>query len=346
MTPVPSARIRRLREKTEKEKLDGLMITELHNVFYLTGSWIEGIVLLTKEKEFLIVSPLFAEEARVELKGWEVVVHAGKPDEILKKVWRKRGKKLGFEASNLSYEEHERLSGIKDTELIPCRGWVEELRMIKDEAELARMQESTKVAHSAFEYVESKLKEGVSEKKISQEVGWFLRERSDGEAFPSIVLFGERTSFPHGGPSERKLKQNEVVLVDLGAKLQGYCSDLTRTFFFGEVPRKWNSILDLITQAQRLAIEEITPGVTCSKIDEMLKERMAKAGYIEAFLHRGGHGIGIEVHEAPFFNSDSQHVFREGMVVTVEPGVYLPGEGGIREEKMVVVTRGGNRVLE
>ncbi len=346
MTPVPSARMRRLREKTEKEELDGLMITELHNVFYLTGSWIEGIVLLTMEKDFFIASPLFAEEARAELKGWQVVVHAGKLDEILKKAWRKRGKKLGFEASNLSYEDHERLSGIKNIELIPCRGWVEGLRMTKDEAELARMQESTKVAHAAFEYLESKLKVGVSEKKISQEVGWFLRERSDGEAFPSIVLFGERTSFPHGRPSERELKHNEVVLVDLGARLQGYCSDLTRTFFFGEVPSKWNSILDLITQAQRLAIEEITPGVTCSKIDAVLKKRMVEAGYIEAFLHGGGHGIGIEVHEAPFFSSGSHHVFREGMVVTVEPGVYFPGEGGIREEKMVVVTSGGSRVLE
>lgn len=346
MTQMDSTRIRGLKKRIEKEKLNGLMVTEPHNVFYLTGSWIEGIALLTKEENFLIVSPLFAEETKVELEGWEIVVHAGELNKILKKVWKRRGKRLGFEASNLSYEEYERLSGIKDIEFIPSRGWVEELRMVKDEAELALMQESAEVAHSAFEYVESKLKVGVSEKEISQEAGGFLRERSDGEAFPSIVLFGERTSFPHGRPSERKLRQSEVVLVDLGARLEGYCSDLTRTFFFGEVPRKWRSIFDLMTQAQRLAIEEITPGARCSRIDEMLKERMEEAGYIEAFLHRGGHGIGIEVHEAPFFNSDSRHVFREGMVVTVEPGAYLPGEGGVRVEEMVVVTREGNRVLE
>ena len=346
MTQVMNARIGRVKKKIKEEELDGVMITEPHNVFYLTGSGVEGQGLVTQGENFLILSPLFAEEAKMELKGWEIVVHAGELDEILEIIWRKRGRKLGFEASHLSYEEHERLSRIKNIELIPCWGWVEELRMIKDESELARMEESAKVAHSAFEYLETKLKVGVSEKELSQEAGCFLGKRSEGEAFSSIVLFGERTSLPHGRPSGRRLKQNEVVLVDLGARVGGYCSDLSRTFFFGEVPRKWKSILDLVTQFQREAIEDMKPGVGCSEINEMLKERMQKAGYGKAFLHRGGHGIGIEVHEAPFLRDNSKHVFRQGMVVTVEPGVYLPGEGGVRVEKMVVVTKRGNRVLE
>ena len=345
MREVMRTRERSLKKKIKEEELDGLMITEPHNVFYLTGSRVQGTGLVTQEENFLIVSPVFAEEARIELKGWEIVVHAGRLDEILERTWRKRGSRLGFETFNLSYDEYQRLSRIENIELIPCRGWVEELRMIKDEAELARMEESTKVAHSAFEYLEGKLKVGVSEKEISQEVACFLRRRSEGEAFPSIVLFGDRTSLPHGRPSERKLKQNEVVLVDLGARVEGYCSDLTRTFFFGQVQRKWKRIFDLVTQVQRQAMEEIKPGVVLSEINEMLKERMEKAGYREAFLHRGGHGIGIDVHEAPFFNPDSKHIFREGMVVTVEPGIYLPGEGGVRVEEMVVVTKRGNRVL-
>ncbi len=345
MREVMRARERSLRKKIKEEELDGLIITEPHNVFYLTGSRVEGTGLVTQEKSFLIVSSVFAEEAKIELKGWEIVVHVGKLDEILERIWRKRGSRLGFEASNLSYDEHERLSRIKNIELIPCRGWVEELRMTKDEAELARMEESTKVAHSALEYLETKLRVGVSEKEISQEAACFLSKRSEGEAFPSIVLFGDRTSFPHGRPSERKLKQNEVVLVDLGARVEGYCSDLTRTFSFGQVQRKWKSIVDLVTQAQRQSIEEIKPGVRSSEINEMLKKRMEKAGYRETLLHGGGHGIGIDVHEAPFFNPDSKHVLSEGMVVTVEPGVYLAGEGGVRVEKMVVVTKRGSRGL-
>lgn len=336
---------RSLKKKIKEEELDGLIITEPHNVFYLTGSRVEGWALLTQEESFLIVSPVFAEEAKRELGGWEIVVHAGRLDEVLERTWKKRGSRLGFETSNLSYDEHQRLSRIKNIELIPCRGWVEELRMTKDEAELARMEESTKVAHSALEYLETKLRVGVSEKEISQEAACFLSKRSEGEAFPSIVLFGDRTSLPHGRPSGRKLKQNEVVLVDLGARVEGYCSDLTRTFFFGQVQRKWKRIFDLVTQIQRQVMEEIKPGARSGEINEMLKERMEKAGYRDAFLHGGGHGIGIDVHEAPFFNPDSKYIFREGMVVTVEPGIYLPGEGGVRVEKMVVVTKRGNRVL-
>ncbi len=338
-------RERSLKKKIKEEELDGLIITEPHNVFYLTGSRVEGTGLVTQEESFLIVSPVFAEEAKRELGGWEIVVHAGRLDEALERTWKKRGSRLGFETSNLSYDEHQRLSRIKNIELIPCRGWVEELRMTKDEAELARMEESTKVAHSALEYLETKLRVGVSEKEISQEAACFLSKRSEGEAFPSIVLFGDRTSLPHGRPSERKLKQNEVVLVDLGARVEGYCSDLTRTFFFGQVQRKWKRIFDLVTQVQRQVMEEIKPGARSGEINEMLKERMKKAGYREALLHGSGHGIGIDVHEAPFFNPDSKYIFREGMVVTVEPGIYLPGEGGVRVEKMVVVTKRGNRVL-
>ena len=345
MREVMRARERNLRKKIKEEELDGLIITEPHNVFYLTDSRVEGTGFVTQEENFFIVSPVFAEEAKIELKGWEIVVHVGKLDEILERIWKKRGSRLGFEASHLSYDEHERLSRIKNIEFIPCRGWVEELRMTKDEAELARMEESTKVAHSALGYLETKLTGGVSEKEISQEAACFLSKRSEGEAFPSIVLFGDRTSFPHGRPSERKLKQNEVVLVDLGARVEGYCSDLTRTFSFGQVQRKWKSIVDLVTQAQRQSIEEIKPGVSSSESNDMFTERMEKAGYRETLLHGGGHGIGIDVHEAPFFNPDSKHVLREGMVVTVDPGVYLAGEGGVRVEKMVVVTKRGSRVL-
>jgi len=331
-----------------EERVDSVLVTDPHNVFYLTDFPVEGNVVLTQEKDFLVVSPIWdniAEDSMADLEGWEVLVHTGGLHESLPKVLGKKTARVGFEASTISYSQYRELSKAKGVELVPCRGWVEELRMVKDSRELDRIEQAVKVASAAVEYMRAQLREGISEKELAREVACFIRMRSEGESFPTIVLFGERTALPHGTPSDRKLGENEVVLVDLGTTMGGYCSDLTRTFLFGEGQARWQDIINMLLEVQERVIEEIRPGVSSARIEELWKQMVGSSGYGKGILHRGGHGVGIQVHEGPFLGSTPAQVLKEGMVVAIEPGVYFAGEGGARVEEMVVVTENASRTI-
>ncbi len=347
MVKIAESRLESLRQKLKEREIEALLIKKSQNVFYLSGSWTQGRILLTQREKFFITTSLFAEEARPELSGWQIVVQKDSFEEAVLQICKKlRSKKIGFEASHFSFEEYEKLSQIKAALWIPCRGLVEKERAIKDTEEISCIRRALRVTKATFDYAESRLKEGVTERELAREVLYFLRKDADEESFPPIVLFGERTSLPHGRPTQRKLKKNELVLLDLGVKIEGYCSDLTRTIFFGRVKEKWHQIYHLIREAQKDALRQVKPGVRCSHIDKIVREKIKKAGYGEVFLHGSGHGVGLEVHESPSITFKSKEVLEPGMVFTLEPGVYLEGEGGIREEEMLLVTENGGEILE
>ncbi|MFQ5834924.1 MAG: M24 family metallopeptidase [bacterium] len=346
MSPIDS-RLARLQKKLKEKKLDAFLNWEPHNVEYLTGSEVEGKILFTGKEKFFVTTPLFAEEARLTLKDWQIVIiQRDSFPAALSRICKKfPERKIGFEASHLSYEEYCKLSKIKGVGFVPCSQLVEKLREVKDEKELSLIKEAHTITEAAFDHAEELLESGITEKELSAEIMYFLRKSADSEAFPPIVLFGERTSLPHGRPTQRKLGENELVLLDLGAKVGGYCSDITKTIFFGEVDQKWYQIRDLISKIQKEAVEKINPGVPCSQIDRLVRKRLKEAGYLNSFLHNSGHGVGLEVHEQPVIGPKSKKILKRGMVIALEPGVYLPGEGGMRRELMVMVTNGGGKIL-
>jgi len=344
---VKDSRLVQLYKKLEEKGLGALLITNPHNVFYLINRWVEGWILLAPSGKFFITSPLFGEEVKKEVDDWQIIIWKNHIEKTLDKLLRNLGiKKLGFEASSLSYAEYQKLSELKVSQLVPCEGLVEELRVIKDEDELSSIRRAVQITNLAFAHLENLLKVGITEKEVSIEAAHFFRKKADKEAFPSIVLFGERTSLPHGKPTQRRLREGELVLLDIGAQVEGYCADLTRTIFFGEVDRRWQEIRSMLIQAQEEALREIKPGVKSSQIDKLVRDRVKKSGYLNAFIHNTGHGVGLEVHENPVIAPKSREVLKEGMVFTIEPGVYLAGEGGVRVERMAMVTPEGGRILE
>jgi len=338
-------RLNRVSKEMEEKKVDALLITNPYNVLYLTASSIEGNILFTSERKFFITTPLFSEEVNDKMPGWEVVIRKDAFEKTLNKLWRElKGKSLGFEDSHLFYKKYKEIEQIAG-KMIPCSKLLEDLRIVKDKEEISFIKKASQITKETFNHLERLLHPGLTEKELSIEAVYFMRKRADEEAFPPIILFGERTSLCHGRPSKRKLKENELVLMDIGVKVGGYCSDLTRTIFFGEVGKDWEKIYDTAVEAQEEGIKNVKPGVISSHIDEVVKGKIKEAGYGDAFVHNTGHGVGLEIHEEPFISPQSKRALKEGMVFTVEPGIYLQGKGGVRVEKMIVVTKGGREIL-
>jgi Xaa-Pro aminopeptidase len=359
-------RITVLRQKIKEEKIDAFLIKEPQNIAYLSHCQIEGKILLSSRDKFFITTSLFAEEAKSRLNGWQIVIQKDSLEKSISEIFKRlRGKRVGFEASHFSFAEYEKLRKIKEVEWVPFSGLIENQRAIKDGGELTCIEKALEVTRAAFAYLENELETGVTEKDLSRKAIYFLRENADEEAFPPIVLFGKRTSLPHGKPSQKKLEKGELVLLDLGARVGGYCSDLTRTIFLAGIKEKWRQIHHLIVKAQKEVIKTLKPGISCSDIDRMIREKIEGAGYgkscsdidrmirekIEGagygknFIHGSGHGVGLAVHELPSITSKSKDILKAGMVFTLEPGIYLEGEGGVRVEEMIVVSEEGGRVL-
>jgi Xaa-Pro aminopeptidase len=334
----------KLKKRLEEENLEAFLLTSSVSIFYFSGRWIKGAVLFTPEKKFVITRPMYREE--VMGGKWEVLIYENGLEEKLEKLTRQvKIKKCGFEAEHLSFKQYKKIKEKFPGKLIPYSAMLEKIRSIKERREIERMKKACEITLRTFDYLKKTLRVGISEKEVVGEaINYILRE-AEGISFFPIVLFGERTSLPHGFPASRRLKENELVLIDIGAKIGGYCADLTRTFLWGEEDKKWKKIHNFVQNIQRKAIQWIKPGVKCSEVDQKIREEFERAGYREGVLHGTGHGVGLEVHEYPSLTHTSNDVLEEGMVVTLEPGVYFPGKGGVRLEEMILITAQGGQVL-
>lgn len=268
-------------------------------------------------------------------------------------VWSKavnKHKKIGFDGDLMSWE---RVRGLK--EAFPKVEWVsipsplKEIRAIKSKAELKKLKKVAELGSQGYDYVVSVLKTGITEKEVAYLLDRFWKERgADGFSFEPIIAFGENSALPHYRAGDRKLKKGDTVLIDIGVKLEDYCSDMTRTVYFGKPPAKLKKIYEVVRQAQQKAMDKMKPGVKLAAADKMARDVIEKAGFGKEFCHSLGHGIGIEVHEWPYLRpkgADKDVPLKEGMVVTVEPGIYLPGLGGVRIEDTVEITKTGCRSL-
>lgn len=325
-----------------------LLLTHLPNVRWLcgfTGS-AGSLLVLPREVFFLTDFRYRLQGAREVSVARGIECTGGSTGAIATQVRRARVKRLAFEADRLTVAAHGELAAaLPGVELVPLRGTVERLRAVKDPGEIAAIRRAIAIAGRSIAIASRRL-QGKSEREVAELLRTAIsREGGDAEAFPTIVASGKRSALPHAVPTRRVIGGSDLVIIDFGVRLDGYCSDMTRSFSRSRWDKDSKSIYRIVADAQRAAIETIAPGVDASDVDAAAREVIERAGYGKHFGHGTGHGVGLEVHESPTLSPKSGDKLEPGMVVTVEPGIYLNNLGGVRIEDMVLVTRTGKEVM-
>lgn len=322
--------------------MDALLITSYANTFYLsgfTGSY--GFLVVTRDSVALGVDFISLEQAKSETSDVEIVRIGRLPEGMADLLGGRSIRRLGFESEHVTFAMHGKLvEAIRDLgiELVPSEGHVEALRMVKDEAEVEEIRKACILAARAGDYLAKTLEAGMTEKSAAWAVEKFLRENgSESMPFEIIVASGPNGALPHARPSERRISAGETIVIDLGAKINGYCSDMSRTLWVGELAGEMAAVYDVVRRAQSAALDGVRPGMTGEQADTIAREVIEDAGYGHAFGHALGHGVGVEVHERPRLAQKAADVLEPGMVFTIEPGVYLPGTGGVRIEDTVIM---------
>jgi Xaa-Pro aminopeptidase len=344
-----SLRRNRLAARLPELGIDAALITHLPNVRYLTGfTGSNGYVVVGTDRCVFITDGRYTEQARHEVPDVERITYLEGFERVLGGAIGELGvTRLGFEAPSITYRSwaklDERLDG---AELIPTDDEVERLRWVKDAEELSLLEQAQEATDQAFEEILDKLAVGLTERQVAYELELAMRHAgADGLSFETIVAFGENAAEPHHEPNHRTLTEGDVVKLDYGALWGGYHADMTRTIAFGRPPDELRAIHDIVRAAQQAGIDAVRAGVTGAEVDAASRGVIDDAGYGDRFTHGLGHGVGLELHEGPRLMRGGDQVLPVGAVVTVEPGIYVAGLGGVRIEDMVEVTDDGCRVI-
>ena len=331
-------------------KIDALIVSALPNVRYLTGfTGSNGLVVVTPAGLTLFTDPRYTIQAAQETSGCAVKT-AKKPlvTEAAALIARRKLNRIGFERGRMMFDAWERLKEALPlgASLKPVGAVVEELRMVKTPEEIARIRSSVITNSLAFEEVLDRIRAGVTETEIAAELEFQMRRHgAEKPSFDTIVAAGERSALVHAHPSAEAVGVNQLLLIDMGATRNGYVSDMTRTLFMGKPGRKVRRMYDSVLKAQLAGIDAVREGATAEQVDRAARRVLRGEGLEKAFVHSTGHGLGLEIHEAPRLGKKDQTRLKAGMAITIEPGVYIEGFGGIRIEDTVVVTAGGCDVL-
>ena len=336
-------RERNLTRLIEKNGIDGLLVTDHINIRYLTGfKGTYGFLLVTGREKYLFTDSRYYQEAKRAVPGARI--------RLVERTWPKvlcryPVRKLGFAENNVSFGSYKqwqkKLPGIR---FVPGPDLIAEIRQVKNRQEINAIKKAARITERVLSRLT--LRPGIKEWELKKEIEDYIREYPGAEpSFPAIVAFGSNSSMPHHSSGNKKLAGRQIVMIDLGARLNGYSSDLTRTYLVGRITSKFKKVYNIALSAQRIAIEEIRAGIAIERIDRRARDYIAKQGLGRYFGHALGHGIGMSVHERPTVNYMNKQKLIPGMVFSVEPGIYIPGWGGVRIEDMVQVTERGCRVL-
>lgn len=350
---VPAAeiesRLQRMRSLMRCDKLGGVVLTREEDIHYLSGfTGRDSILLVFRAELHLITDFRYQEEAEKSAPLAETVIWKGGLHYFAGELARKRRiTRLGFCADAITVADHRALRrggrGLKHTDIAAL---VQSLRAVKSSWEIRKIRKALRCAENSFLAVRKRIRAGQSEQDLRLDLEWEMRRRgASAPAFETIVAAGANASRPHAHAGTRKLKKGGLVLIDFGARVDGYNSDLTRVLFLGSIPRSWKHRYERVLQAQEAGIDAVRPGTACKEADKAARQVFAADACEKRFGHSLGHGVGLAVHEQPRLASKNASVLEPGMVVTVEPGLYYPRQGGIRIEDMVQVTARGNRVL-
>ncbi len=354
------ARVEKVRQKLAAEQVDALLVAVPENRYYLSGFEAEdllltessGYLLITDQDLFLVTDFRYEQAANAEAPDFQVVIYKEAMEPVLEQLFRASTVKvLAVEDHYLTHQRYERIAAClqkasSGTRIRGADGLVERLRLVKEAGEIERMRASLEITERVLEELWQRLVPGMTEKEVAWEIEAGIR-RSGAEAvsFPPIVAGGPNGALPHAVPTERPLASGEPVVIDMGARFRLYCSDMTRTWVYGEPPPELKTIYRVVKEAQGRAQETIRAGIDSREVDAVARKIISDAGYGQQFGHGLGHGVGLAVHEKPGYGQTTGMVLEENMVVTVEPGIYLPGVGGVRLENMVRVTTEGAQVL-
>ena len=340
-------KIRNLREKIRGRSLDGMIVSNPVNIKYLTNIDSEGILLLTRKENIFITYTMYIDTVNSVLTI---------NDDIIVMDFRNLTNEdyenfftfcenVGFEEKHVTYKEYQNIkSKYKPNNLIETEGIIEKQRMIKDEEEIEKVRKACEITDNCFTHLLSFIKEGMTEKEIALEIEVFFKKNgADGLAFDTIVAVGENSAIPHWVPSDRKVKMSDPILIDMGCKYQGYCSDMTRTIFMGCMLEEIKRVYDIALNNKTITENEAKDGYNIKTFSQSVENNLKVNGY--DLIHGLGHGVGLEVHELPYINSKNESILRTNMVVAVEPGIYIPGKYGVRIEDTLLITRNGCEVL-
>ena len=333
-----------------QSKIDAFFVSSWPNVTYLSGfKGTESWIFISPKGLYFITDSRYSEQAEAEAKGFKVILRDKRSvSEIVSDLVKKdKIKALGFESHIVTHSFYIALAKqVGADKLKATSGLTETLRELKDDFEIAQLKKSADIAVKGFHYVQQIARPGMQEREVQARLEHFTKTLgSERPAFDIIIAAGARSSMPHCQTNQTLVKNNQVLLVDMGVVYEGYHSDLTRPIFLGKMNPLQKKIRQIVWDAQRLGIKKAGPGVPASVVDDACREFIRKSGYSKYFGHGTGHGVGLEIHEAPTVSGRSKTILKPGMVITVEPGIYLPGKFGVRIEDMVLITKKGHEVL-
>ena len=344
-------RLQKLRQRLAEEDIEAIFISQPENRYYLSGfDGSAGFLLITPQKSILATDFRYIEQAKGQAPDYDIFQISGSIVDWFPQLVAGL-RKLGFEAGHITFAMYRQLTDIlnkaqSQLKLVPTDGLIESLRAIKEPEEIELITKAVAISDNAIEHIEDTIHIGMSEKEVAWEIEKFMRENgSETIPFDIIVASGPNSALPHAKPSSRTINSGEPVLIDIGARVGGYSSDLSRTMCLGAPDDIFNKVYDTVLGAQLAALAIISEGMTCGQIDNVARTVIQEAGYGEAFGHSLGHGVGLAPHEQPRLSPNSPDNLVDGMVFTVEPGIYLSGWGGVRIEDLAVMESGKARVI-
>ena len=331
-----------LRNQLLSLDLQGMIVSNPINIKYLTNIEAEGILLVTRKENLFITDGRYIEDVHNTLTLFDEIV-----------VYDARGltkddyenffmfcENVGFEENYVTYAKYkEYIRKYKINSLVETENMIEKQRMVKDEEEIENLRRACKVTDDCFEHIINYIRPGMTEKQIAREIDYYYYKHSEGLSFDTIVASGENSSKPHAIPTDRRIQNVDIITIDMGCKINGYCSDMTRTIFVGEVPNGVKPVYDLVLKNQEQALQDMKDNANTKQISKMVDNDFRLNNY--DLIHALGHGVGLEIHEGPVLSINSENILRENMVVTDEPGIYIAGQFGVRIEDTVLITKGG-----
>ena len=331
-----------LRNQLLSLDLQGMIVSNPINIKYLTNIEAEGILLVTRKENLFITDGRYIEDVHNTLTLFDEIV-----------VYDARGltkddyenffmfcENVGFEENYVTYAKYkEYIRKYKINSLVETENMLEKQRMVKDEEEIENLRRACKVTDDCFEHIVNYIRPGMTEKQIAREIDYYYYKHSEGLSFDTIVASGENSSKPHAVPTDRRIQDKDIITIDMGCKINGYCSDMTRTIFVGEVPEAVKPVYDLVLKNQEQALQDMKDNANTKQISKMVDNDFRLHNY--DLIHALGHGVGLEIHEGPILSINSENILRENMVVTDEPGIYIAGQFGVRIEDTVLITKGG-----
>ncbi|WHY65682.1 aminopeptidase P family protein [Neobacillus sp. SuZ13] len=341
-------KIEKLRLNFSTQGIDGILITSPFNRRYISNfTGTAGVVLISADKAQFLTDFRYIEQATKQCQGFEIIKITGSIHEEVAIQAKKLGiQKLGFEEDFLTYSSFKVYDKEIEAELVPISGVIEKLRLIKTDSELKILKVAADIADAAFKHILDFISPGKTELEVSNELEFFMRRAgATSSSFDTIVASGHRSALPHGVASDKVIEAGDIVTMDYGCYYNGYVSDITRTVAVGEPDAKLKEIYEIVLEAQLRGMAGIKPGLTGKEADAITRDYITEKGYGEYFGHSTGHGIGLEIHEGPGLSMKSDVVLEPGMVVTCEPGIYIPGLGGVRIEDDTLITKDHNEAL-